>query len=77
MSCTGICQITFSKYNGVNTRNGKGRYDQGQQWCSRCTVFIYTFDLNSNTCPCCKSQMRSRPRAMKFKKKFRERIKVR
>lgn len=74
MFCTGICQITSLNGSGVNTRAGKGRYDQGQRWCSRCTVFIRAIYLKSNVCPCCRSKMRSRPRAMKFKGKFRERL---
>ena len=73
MFCTGICQITFFNANGVNTRCGLGRYDQGQRWCSRYNLFVSTIHVESNLCPCCESKMRSRPRAMKFKRKFRER----
>ena len=72
MPCNGICQ-KFTRTGGVTTRYGKGRYDQGQKRCSICEIFISTVQT-SNLCPCCRSKLRSRPRRMMFKNKFRDRI---
>jgi hypothetical protein len=71
MACNGIC---VKSTNGITTRYGQGRYDQGQRWCSICELFISTILETSNVCPCCRSKLRSRPRRMKFKNKFRDRI---
>ena len=75
LSCIGICN-TLRSSNGhkVSTRDGKGRYDQDQRWCGVCEFFIHMVAKTSNSCPCCGSKLRSRPRSMKFKKKFRNRI---
>jgi hypothetical protein len=73
MACNGLCQKTNIP-SGITTRYGQGRYDQGQRWCSICELFISAIPETSNTCRCCRSKLRSRPKRMKFKNKFRDRI---
>ena len=73
MPCNGICQ-KFTRMGGVTTRYGQGRYDQGQRRCTTCEIFISAILGTANLCPCCRSKLRSRPRRMMFKNKFRSRI---
>jgi hypothetical protein len=75
MPCVGVCdKLKSTNVNKVSTRGGKGRYDQGQRWCTVCDVFILVVSKTTNSCPCCGSKLRSRPRSMRFKNKFRSRI---
>jgi hypothetical protein len=76
MFCNGICDIIRSSGTiiKVTTRYDKGRYDQGQRWCRVCEFFVYTISENLNLCPCCRSKLRTRPKMMKLKNKFRDRM---
>jgi hypothetical protein len=56
-------------------RNGHGRYESGQLRCSICSIFIFT-NPERNVCPCCNTRLRTRPKGMKFKRKFRNRISI-
>ncbi|MDH3360864.1 MAG: hypothetical protein OEW86_03875 [Nitrosopumilus sp.] len=55
--CTGLC----SRFKPTGFRNNL-RYKIGQKWCSLCALFFMT---QQNTCPCCKTRLRSSPRSKK------------
>jgi hypothetical protein len=62
------------EYKRILMRDGQGRYECGQLRCSVCSIFIFTNHVEGNLCPCCKTKLRTRPKGMKFKRKFRSRI---
>lgn len=75
MSCRGICQrLKTLEYKRILMCDGQGRYEYGQRRCSVCSIFIFTNYEKGNLCPCCKSKLRTSPRQMKFKRKFRSQM---
>ncbi len=55
--CRGLCERLKSTSFSNNLR-----YKIGQKWCSLCALFFFT---EENTCPCCKTRLRSKPRNKK------------
>jgi len=64
MVCKGIC-IRHKALKPV----GHGRYGTGQRRCQICEIFL-NWDA-SFWCPCCGFRLRTRPRNLKYKDKFR------
>jgi len=56
--CKGLCerQKSLSFTNNL-------RYKIGQKWCSLCAFFLFT---EENTCPCCKTRLRTKDRSKKY-----------
>ncbi|MDQ3902888.1 MAG: hypothetical protein M3247_04425, partial [Thermoproteota archaeon] len=63
MTCKGIC----TRHKAIKPR-GAGRYATGQKRCQICNIFIKWEGLY---CPCCGYRVRSKPRHLKYKEKFR------
>ncbi len=63
MSCKGIC----IRHKAIKVAN-KLRYANGQKRCQMCDIFIRWDGLY---CPCCGYRLRTRPRGMKYRHKFR------
>ncbi len=63
MGCKGNC----TKYKATGSFFG-GRYKNGQKRCQVCDLFIVWSGL---WCPCCGYKLRSKPRNLKYKIKFR------
>ena len=55
--CKGICERIKSTSFTNNLR-----YKIGQKWCSLCALFFFT---EENTCPCCKTRLRTKARSKK------------
>lgn len=64
MACKGICHRYKAK-----KPVGIGRYASGQQRCQACEIFV---NWNGNNCPCCNSNLRGKPRNIKYKAILRE-----
>ena len=56
--CTGQC----SRFKSI-TFTTNLRYQIGTKWCSLCALFFMT---KENTCPCCKTRLRSKPRSKRY-----------
>lgn len=52
--CKGLC-IDFE----VKTISGRTRYESGQKRCSKCAIFMISYDTR---CPCCQTKFRLRSR---------------
>lgn len=64
MACMGTCV----KYKVEKRSSGiDGRYESGQKRCSACAIFI---KWDGNHCPCCNSNLRTKPRHTKSRKQF-------
>ena len=55
--CRGLCDRLKSTSFTNNLR-----YKIGQKWCSLCALFLQT---KENTCPCCKTRLRTKARSKK------------
>ena len=55
--CSGLC----IRFKSAPLKNSL-RYKVGQKRCSLCALFFIT---QKNTCSCCKTRLRSRPRSKK------------
>jgi len=64
MVCKGICL----RHKSTGTFRG-GRYKNGQKRCQICDLFIVWSGL---WCPCCGYKLRSKPRNLKYRRKFAE-----
>ena len=64
MGCKGICL----RHKARGAFLG-GRYKNGQKRCQVCDLFIVWSGL---WCPCCGYKLRSKPRNLKYRQKFRE-----
>lgn len=62
MSCRGICK----KYKATGSFYG-GRYNAGQKRCQICEIFII---CDGFRCPCCRHQVRTKPRNKELKNKL-------
>ncbi len=62
MVCKGICH----RYKAKTAAN-QPRYAKGQKRCSTCETFLY---WDSFLCPCCGTQLRSKPKDKEQKRKF-------
>jgi hypothetical protein len=63
MTCKGIC----------THHQASGRYAYGHKRCQHCNIFIKWEGLR---CPCCRYQLRTGPRYIKYKTKLREQKQV-
>ena len=63
MTCKGIC-VRHKAQKPV----GSGRYASGQKRCQICEIFMKWDGL---WCPCCGYRLRTKPRNLKYKAKFR------
>jgi len=68
MICKGIC-IRHKAHKPY----GSGRYAYGNKRCQHCNLFIKWEGLR---CPCCRYQLRTAPRYLKYKTKLREQKQV-
>ena len=68
MTCKGIC-IRHKAQKPV----GSGRYASGQKRCQICEIFVKWDGL---WCPCCGYRLRTKPRNLKYKAKFRAREEI-
>ncbi len=57
-TCKGVCE----RQKPVSFTNNL-RYKTGQKWCSLCALFLLT---EENTCPCCKTRLRTKARSKKY-----------
>lgn len=57
-TCNGICHSLKA-----DSFTNKLRYKIGQKWCSLCALFFIT---EENSCPCCKTRLRTKPRSKKY-----------
>jgi len=64
--CTGICPRYKAK-----KPVGIGRYASGQKRCNPCEIYIW---WNGKNCPCCGVRLRTMPRSLKYKAKFRQAV---
>ena len=65
MACKGIC-IRHKAQKPVNFSTG--RYSTGQRRCHECDIFM---NWDGIWCPCCGHRLRTKPRNLKCKAKFR------
>ena len=65
--CRGICQRYFAK----KPERG-GRYTAGQKRCQMCAIWIQWDGIR---CPCCSYRLRLRPRSLKYKAIYRDKMK--
>ena len=63
MTCKGIC----TRHKAIKPR-GAGHYTTEQKRCQICNIFIQWEGLY---CPCCGYRLRSKPRQLRHKEKFR------
>ena len=68
MVCKGIC-VRHKAHKPVDA----GRYSTGQKRCQMCEIFLKWDGL---WCPCCSYRLRSKPRNLKYKVKWRARNKI-
>ena len=57
-TCKGLCE----RQKPIPFTNNL-RYKIGQKWCSLCALFLLT---EENTCPCCKTKLRTKARSKKY-----------
>ncbi len=57
-TCNGICHRLKA-----DSFTNKLRYKIGQKWCSLYALFFIT---EENSCPCCKTRLRTKPRSKKY-----------
>lgn len=68
MACKGICiRYKATKPSGGG-KTQKGRYASGQRRCQMCEIYMKWEGL---WCPCCGYRLRTKPRNLKYKAKFR------
>lgn len=65
MTCNGICE----RYRAPKPPAGIGRYASGQKRCQECGVYMI---FEEKRCPCCSQTLRTRPRALRHKERYRE-----
>lgn len=65
MGCNGVECVRHKAKKPV----GIGRYASGQKRCQICNVYM---NFNGLKCPCCNFKLRSKPRNLKYKAKYRE-----
>ena len=56
--CRGLCE----RLRPTSPTNNL-RYKVGQKWCSLCALFFFT---EENSCPCCKTRLRTSPRSKRY-----------
>jgi len=68
-TCKGQCKLhqAFRNKGKFTT----GRYSEGQKRCQRCEIYLWWDGI---FCPCCNTRLRTKPRNMKFKAKYRSRV---
>lgn len=68
MTCRGTCD----RYKAKKPADGSGRYSSGQKRCQECQIYILWEGMS---CPCCGMRLRTKPRNLKYKDKYKEAIK--
>lgn len=61
--CKGICPRYKAK-----KPVGVGRYASGQKRCKLCEIYVW---WNGIMCPCCNSRLRTKPRSLIYKEKYK------
>ena len=56
-----ICKGYCKKFKGKSMMNGL-RYENGQKRCTLCNMFL---NVTGRKCPCCSTQLRTKPRTKK------------
>lgn len=64
--CKGICP----RYKATKPF-GIGRYASGQKRCNPCEIYI---NWAGKSCPCCGVRLRTKPRSLKYKTKFKQAV---
>lgn len=64
-----VCKGVECKRHKALKPVGVGRYASGQKRCQTCEIFI---NFNGLRCPCCNSILRTLPRQLKYKTKYKE-----
>lgn len=67
--CNDVCKQYQAFHN--KGRYTTGRYSEGQKRCQECAIYLW---WDGKYCPCCSTQLRTKPRNMGFKAKYRERV---
>lgn len=63
-ACRDTCSVLY-----VRKEKERGRYETGCKYCMICAIWLR---VDGNFCPCCKVQLRTKPRTRKGKERLRQ-----